>query len=120
MPFPFLLCPAEIREQIYRELLSSALTRCDRGLGDGHSRYNFQLNILRASRQIHSEAKKILEDNVFIKITTPWIESVEHISSEGRVVIVSSGEKAERFTNFHLWVYIDGRPLLPTMKPTAR
>lgn len=107
MPFPFLLCPAEIREQIYRELLSSTLTRCDSGLGDGQSRYDFHLNILRANRQIHWEAKKIFEDNVFIKITTPFFESTEHLSSEGRVVIVTTGEKAKRFTDFHLWVYID-------------
>lgn len=107
MPCPFLQCPAEIREQIYRELLSSTCSRCDSGLGDGRARYNFQLNILRVNRQIHREAKKILEDNIFIKITTPWAEAIKHISSEGKVVAVATGDNAERYSNHHLWVYID-------------
>ena len=102
MPFPFLLCPAEIREQIYRELLSSTCSRCDSGLGDGRARYNFQLNILRANRQVYCEAKKILEDNVVIKITTPWPGAIEHISSEGKVVVVATGDNAERYKNHHL------------------
>lgn len=107
MASPLFLCPPEIREQIYREILSSASSRCDSGLSDCCARYAYQLNILRTSRQIHHEAKKIFQDNVFVKITTPWPEAIEHISSEGKVPIVTAGENAEQFTDFHLWVYID-------------
>ena len=111
MHFPLLLCPAEIREQVYRELLSSA---CSRRVREGRPRYKFQLNILRANRQIFQEAKKILEDNVFIKITTPWLEAIQHISSEGKVVVVATGDNAERYINQHLWVYIDA-PEMPRL-----
>ena len=104
---PLLQCPPELREQIFREVLSSANSRCDTGLIDNCARYNYQLSLLRTSRQIYHEAKKIFQDNVFVKITTPWPEAIEHISSEGKVPVVVTEELAERFSDFHLWVYID-------------
>ena len=107
MASPFLLCPPEIREQIYREILSSSSAKRDSGLTDCCARYSYQLDILRTNRQIYREAKKIFQDNIFVKITTPWPEAIEHIHSDGKVPIVTSGENAERFTDFHLWVYID-------------
>ena len=107
MASSFLQCPAEIREQIYRDVLSSSSAKKDSGLSDCCARYSYQLNILRTNRQIYHEAKKVFRDNIFVKITTPWPEAIEHISSEGKVPVVAAGERAERFTDFHLWVYID-------------
>ena len=107
MASPLLLCPAEIREQIYRDVLSSSSAKQDSGLSDCCARYSYNLSILRTNRQIHHEAKKIFRDNIFVKITTPWPDAIEHISSEGNVPIVIAGTKAERFTDVHLWAYID-------------
>ena len=117
MAFPILLCPPEIREQIFREVLCSANSKRDSGLSDCCARYEYQLDILRTNRQIYHEAKKIFQDNVFVKITTPWPEAIEHISLEGKVPIVTAGERAERFSDFHLWVYIDA-PAAPSQHDT--
>ncbi|KAL8821757.1 MAG: hypothetical protein Q9191_007246 [Dirinaria sp. TL-2023a] len=107
MPLRFLDFPAEIREQIYHEVLCTANSRRDHSALPDHAYYDFQLDILRANRQIYHEAKKAFQDNIFVKITTPWPEALEHISSEGKVPIVTAGETADTFTAFHLWVWID-------------
>lgn len=112
MPLRFLDFPAEIREQVYREILCSANVRRDTGLGDGFVQYDFQLALLYANRQIHHEAKKIFQDNVFVKITTPWLEALGHISSEGKVPIVTAEDNAANFKAYHLWVYIDAPPAM--------
>jgi len=112
MALRFLDFPPEIREQVYHEVLCNAYSCHDTGLGDGSSHYDFQLNILSTNRQIHREAKKVFQDNVFIKITTPWPEALGHISSEGKVPIVAAGHNAAKFTDFHLWVYIDAPPAM--------
>ena len=101
----FLGLPGEIREQIYREVLSTANSRRD--LGHGCSEYQFDVDILRANRQIYNEAKRIQEENVFVKITTPWPEAEGHISTEGRVPMLASGENAQRFEAYRLHVSID-------------
>lgn len=106
----FLGIPAEIREQVYRDLLSSSNARRPSGLPDGSIIYEFQLSILLTNRQIHREAKKIFQDNIFIKITTPWPEALGHISTEGRVPIVAAGNNAANFQNWHLWVLVDAPP----------
>jgi len=110
MALRFLDFPPEIREQVYHEVLCSAHSCHDTGLADGSSHYDFQLNILSANRQIYREAKKIFQDNVFVKITTPWPEALGHISSEGKVPIVAAGHNAANFVDFHLWVHIDAPP----------
>lgn len=107
MTFPFLRFPPEIREQVYHEILCSANSCHETGLADGSSHYEFQLNILSVNRQIYHEAMKVFQDNVFIKITTPWPEALGHISSEGKVPIVAAGHNAAKFVDFHLWVHID-------------
>lgn len=106
-PPSFLDYPPEIREQIYGDILSTANSRVESNDPDEPAHYEYQLAILRTCHQIHREAKKVFQDNVFIKITTPWSEAVEHIRSEGKVPSVTTGEKAEMFRDFHLWVFID-------------
>lgn len=99
--------PAEIREQFYREILSTTNSKVESNDPDEPAHYEYQLAILSTCRQIHREAKKVFQDNVFIKITTPWPEAIDHIRSEGKVPSVVKGEKAENFRDFHLWVFID-------------
>ena len=103
----FLNLPAEIREHIYREVLSTANSRCPSQDPDEPAIYKYHLDTLQVSHQVHREAKKIFQDNVFIKITTPWPEAIGHIRSEGKVPTVATGEKAANFQDFHLWVFID-------------
>ncbi|KAI4247350.1 MAG: hypothetical protein LQ352_006181 [Teloschistes flavicans] len=107
MALTLLHLPAEIREQIYHDVLSAENARRPPDHDDEPGTYHFDLAILRVNKQIHHEAKKAFEDNVFIKITTPWSESIDHISSEGRVPIITKGEPADDFQSFHLWVWID-------------
>ncbi|KAL9580002.1 MAG: hypothetical protein Q9212_004757 [Teloschistes hypoglaucus] len=107
MAINFLDLPAEIRDQIYHEVLSAINARRPPVQDDDPGTFEFDLGILRVNKQIHHEAKKAFEDNIFIKITTPWSESIDHISSEGRVPIITKDEPADDFHAFHLWVWID-------------
>lgn len=112
----FLDYPPEIREQIYSDILSPASSRLPPSQPDEPGSYNFHLAILRTNRQIYHEALKIFQDNIFIKITTPWPEAIRHIRSEGKVASVTTGEKANGFHAFHLWVFID-TPGTPSSYP---
>lgn len=112
----FLQLPAEIREQIYSEVLSTANSTCPPEAPDEPASYKYHLDVLLINRQIHREAKKIFQDNVFVKITTPWPEAIGHIRSEGKVPSVATGDKAASFRDFHLWVFID-TPATPVPQP---
>ncbi|KAL6719016.1 hypothetical protein ACLMJK_003251 [Lecanora helva] len=103
----FLALPPEIREQIYSEILSTANSKCPTIDPEETASYQYNLDILLVNRQVHHEAKKIFQDNVFVKITTPWPEAIGHIRSEGKVPSVTTGQKAAKFQDFHLWVFID-------------
>ena len=103
----FLDYPPEIREQIYSEILSTTNSRVESNNPEEPARYEYQLAILSTCHQIYREAKKVFQDNVFVKITTPWLEAIDHIRSEGKVPCVTTGEKAQSFQDFHLWVFID-------------
>ncbi|KAL8735836.1 MAG: hypothetical protein Q9181_002665 [Wetmoreana brouardii] len=107
MVFRFLDLPAEIRDQIYHEVLSCDSARRPPKNDDEPASYKFNLEILRANRQIYHESKKAFQDNIFIKVTTPWAESIGHISFEGRVPLITTGPQAENFRSFHSWVWID-------------
>ncbi|KAI4176614.1 MAG: hypothetical protein LQ343_000905 [Gyalolechia ehrenbergii] len=107
MPFRFLDLPPEIRDQVYHEILSSDNARLPPSNDDSPASYKYDLAILLTNKKIHHEAKRAFQDNVFVKITTPWEESIGHISSEGRVPIITTGPKAEKFPSFHLWIWID-------------
>lgn len=105
-PFRFLHLPAEIREHVYRELLCTANNRQD--LGEGNYRYRFDFSLFRANRQICYEARKVFrQENVFVRIETPWAEAAHHIAVEGQVPILIEGNKADRFEHHHLAVVID-------------
>ena len=103
----FLDYPPEIREQIYADILSTANSKVQSSNPDQPDRYEYQLAILLTCHQIHREAKKVFQDNVFIKVTTPWPEAIDHIRSEGKVPCITTGEKAHLFRHFHLWAFID-------------
>ena len=107
MPTKFLDYPPEIREQIYSNVLSTRSSRVESDNPDEPARYVYHLDILSTCHQIYREAKKVFQDNAFVKITTPWSEAIEHIRSEGKVPSVATGQKAEAFRDFHLWVFID-------------
>ena len=107
MGLRFLDFPAEIREQIYGEILSTASARCGPMCPDEPASFKYQVNILLANHQIYHEAKKVFQDNIFVKITTPWPEAIEHIRSAGKVPSVCTGDKASAFRDFHLWILID-------------
>lgn len=103
----FLHYPPEIREQIYSDILSTVTSKVESDDPEEPAHYEYQLAILRTCRQIHREAKKVFQDNIFVKITTPWPDAIDHIRSEGKVPSVTTGEKADIFRDFHLWVFID-------------
>ena len=107
MTLSFLEYPPEIREQIYGELLLTKNSKVESDEPDEPARYDFQLAILSTCQQINLEARKVFQDNVFIKITTPWPQVIEHIRGEGKVPSVATGDKAEMFRDFHLWVFVD-------------
>lgn len=105
-PFRFLSLPAEIREHVYRELLCTANNRCD--LGEGEHLYRFDLSLFYVNRQIYYEARKVFgQENIFVRIETPWAEAAQHIAGEGQVPILVQDPKADRFEHYHLSVAID-------------
>ena len=115
MTFALLNLPAEIREQIYRELLSSANAKVyPPSHVDEPAYYRFHLGILRTSRLVYQEAIKVFQDNIFILIATPWLASIEHVNSEGKVPIITKGEKAATFDAYHLRISIDAAETLET------
>ena len=108
MTFRLLDLPAEIREQIYREVLCTENARRDPPpRTDDPGFYEYDLNLLRVNHLVYQEAKKIFQDNVFVKILTPWSSSIEHISNEGKVPLVTRGPSANAFEAYHLQIYID-------------
>jgi len=107
MAVRFLDFPAEIREQIYGQVLSTANSRCKPVDLDEPGSYKYHLDILQVNHQVYREAKKVFQDNIFVKITTPWPEAIRHIRSEGKVPSVTTGDRASVFRDFHLWVFID-------------
>lgn len=65
----FLGLPLELRNHIYRHLLTTRYTRFDLGLG--RARYHFHPAILATNWQIHDESIAIMhEENKFILIST--------------------------------------------------
>lgn len=83
----FLGLPLELRNEIYRDLLSTHRTRLDLGLG--LARYSLHTAILGSNRQIHDEAIKILQENRFIHITTPWSLFKQDILVQGKFPVIA-------------------------------
>ena len=98
--------PREIRDHIYTLLLAPSANR--RTTGDEHTIYTYtHSSLLLSSRQIYHEARHILlEQNTFIKITTPWPESQFQVAEDG-VAIIATEEHAKEFTQHALEVKIE-------------
>ncbi|KAL9100079.1 MAG: hypothetical protein Q9163_004503 [Psora crenata] len=109
----FFSFPPEVREHIYKILLRSVNNRYHATEGDGGPYYHFDLRILRVSRLIRHEAIKVFQDNVFVKITTPWPETLLHVYSESSTAMVTTGLQASYFQSYHLRVYVDAPNLTP-------
>ncbi|KAK3081365.1 hypothetical protein LTS18_007441, partial [Coniosporium uncinatum] len=104
----FLDFPAEIREEVYRHLLTSDSVRGPHPTIDGGIACRFDLSILRTSRQIHAEARKVfLSANTFVKIETPWTEAQHHVEQEGLVPLIITGTAADEFDGHKFGVKIN-------------
>ncbi|CAF9921662.1 MAG: hypothetical protein ALECFALPRED_001849 [Alectoria fallacina] len=101
----FLSLPFELRNEIYRHLLSTRRTRIDLGLG--RARYNLQTAILATNQRINAEASKVLQENRFINITTPWTTFKQDVLVQGKFPIIA--ERKDKFPcmGFHLLVILD-------------
>ena len=104
--FPFLSLPGELRELIYKKALLPVENQRD--IGDGYKDYKYDLAILRVNQQIYHEARKVFRDkNVFVSVSTPWVEAQQHVQMEGFVPILAAGRKARAFKHWHLSIKID-------------
>lgn len=105
-----LALPAELREQIYRLILSPAANRISGP--DEYDRYDYgaALALLLVSRQVYYEARAAFRAlNVFVKIETPWPEAQDHVEVEGHVPILLKGRRAARFSAHTLAVAIEAQ-----------
>jgi hypothetical protein len=104
--FPFLDLPGELRNAVYESLLGPGDARQD--MGDGYTKYQYDLALFRVNRQVYREARKIFKQlNVFARIETPWDEAQEHVAIQGNVPVLATGAAAESFDDIHLRVVID-------------
>ncbi|RYP40890.1 hypothetical protein DL767_001371 [Monosporascus sp. MG133] len=110
-PSHLLALPAELREQIYRVILSPAANRVSRSDYDTYS-YGAALALFFVSRQVYYEARAVFRAlNVFVRIVTPWAEAQDHVELEGHVPILLKGRRAARFAAYSLNVTIEA-PLM--------
>ncbi|KEQ61880.1 uncharacterized protein M437DRAFT_76050 [Aureobasidium melanogenum CBS 110374] len=97
--------PREIRDNIYTHLFEPEANR--RTTCDGLTTYTYSHNnLFCVNRQIYHEARRIfLEQNTFIKISTPFPESRYQVADHG-VPIVASEACADDFSQHGLSVAI--------------
>ncbi|RYP72340.1 hypothetical protein DL771_004314 [Monosporascus sp. 5C6A] len=111
-PSHLLALPAELREQIYRVILSPAANRVSGP--DDYDTYSYgaALALFFVSRQVYYEARAVFRAlNVFVRIVTPWPEAQDHVELEGHVPILLKGRRAARFAAHSLYVAIEA-PLM--------
>lgn len=102
----FLTLPPEIRETIYRYILSTASTKETHETG--YARYKFDLALFLVNRQVHDESSHIFHRLYhFIRIQTPWPQAQQHVAIEGYVPIICWAERAMNFKNYHMLVNIN-------------
>ncbi|MCJ1454687.1 hypothetical protein MMC28_005040 [Mycoblastus sanguinarius] len=97
--------PVELRNEIYRNLLSTRRTKVNLGLG--RACYSLQVAILRVNHQIYDESNKIFQENRFICISTPWSAFKADVLTQGKFPLIAEDEKALFFKNWHLIILLD-------------
>lgn len=100
--------PPEIREHIYRFILSPEANRIPEP--NEHFRYDYPpaLVLFRINKQIYLESRQVFRDlNVFVRIETPWPEARHHVAREGHVPIVAAGRSLVGFAGHAMSVRID-------------
>jgi hypothetical protein len=97
--------PREIRDHIYTLLLTPSANK--HTTADKRTIYTFaHASLLLSSRQIYHEARHILlEQNTFVKISTPFPESKYQVAEDG-VPIIATEDTAKQFTQHALHVQI--------------
>ncbi|KAK3722252.1 hypothetical protein LTR37_002685 [Vermiconidia calcicola] len=103
-----LTLPPEIRESIYRLILTPDANR----LSDPDEYINYDYSaafvLFKLNHQIYLEARKVFRDlNVFVRIETPWPEAQAHVAFQGHVPILMKNERAASFAEHSLSVRID-------------
>ncbi|KAI4723246.1 hypothetical protein E4T48_00545 [Aureobasidium sp. EXF-10727] len=95
--------PREIRDNIYTHLFNPLANK--HTTADSTATYTFtHQNLFLVSRQLYHEARHIfLEQNTFVKITTPFPQSRVQVASDGVPIVAAS---AEAFTLHRLHVEI--------------
>lgn len=98
--------PAEIRNQIYAELLHTKKTKViyDKALSLGHARYVFGVGILRTNRQIYHESVKILEENKFIKIKASWSTFQDEIITTTKFPLIARRREGDSMPKCYMAV----------------
>ena len=83
----FLDLPTEIRDQIYRELLFQPI-----GYGAGRQCREFDTSVLRANKQIHREASKVLyEENAWVIFELRTRTKIERLIKDHYSIATSRG-----------------------------
>lgn len=91
---------------MYELLFNPAYLRQDHE--DGHHTYNYDLAILHTNKQIYLESRKIFrQQNVFVRIETPWEQAQHHARVEGNVPIIAEDRLADQIQNIYMRVVID-------------
>ena len=105
----FLGLPLELRNEIYRHLLSTHYTRLDLGLG--RARYLFHPAILAINRQIYDESTAVLrQENKFILIATSWASFEEDLLVQGKFPIIAEcRDEINKLPPTHMFVQLDFR-----------
>ncbi|KAI9879609.1 MAG: hypothetical protein M1830_007969 [Pleopsidium flavum] len=109
--FRFLDLPAELRNEVYRNLLSTKYNKRFDEVTCAFF-YDLQLSILRTNRQIHTEALEVFHDNQFVRITCSWL-AFEDLLAEAKFPLIGAKYgKARNFTEHpfkqhHMAVILD-------------
>ena len=105
-PRPRLLTiPPEIREEIYRLILTPDANRLHNP--DKYTDYDFHdaLVLFKLNKQVYIEARKVWRDlNVFVRIQTPFERAEHHVALEGHTPILVKGRRAKLFNDHSMMV----------------
>lgn len=103
----FLAIPPEIREEVYRLILTPDANRLHNA--DKYTDYDFHdaLVLFKLNKQIYVEARKVWRDlNVFVRIETPFERAQQHVALEGHTPILVKGRRAKLFNDHMMSVKI--------------